>query len=248
MAKKEPECPAGAPLWMVTFSDLVTLLLTFFVLLLSMANMDEVKFDDAKSSIKEAFGFSNVTTTTKFKVPVLPSPPVTKFSPLPRENSLKVYKRIKTELQLSKIHKNVELVKRKDGAIILRINDSVLFAPGQATVNPSAYPLLRKIADIIRPLPMTVRIEGHTDNTPLSGAKMTNWDLSVARAVSVLRFYTRGKLFTQDRTAATGYGATHPVVPNTTPENRKKNRRVDFVLKSQSSSRTTSGKTSRIPF
>ncbi len=236
MAKKKQECPAGAPLWMVTFSDLVTLLLTFFVLLLTMANMDEVKFDDAKNSLKEAFGFSKIATTTKYKVPVLPSPPVEKFAPVHKESSFKIYERIKTDLKLSKISKEVKLIKRDDGAIILRMKDSILFAPGKATVSPSAYPILRKIADIVRPLPMTVRIEGHTDNTPLSGENMTNWDLSVARAVSILRFFTRGKLFAQDRTAATGYGATRPVAPNTTPENRKKNRRVDFVLKTQKKS------------
>lgn len=241
MAKKKQECPAGAPLWMVTFSDLVTLLLTFFVLLLTMANMDEVKFDDAKNSLKEAFGFSNINTTTKYKVPVLPSPPVKKFTPVHKESSFKIYERIKTDLKLSKISKEVKLIKRDDGAIILRMKDSILFDPGKATVNPAAYPILRKIADIIRPLPMTVRIEGHTDNTPLSGETMTNWDLSVARAVSILRFFTRSKLFSQDRTSATGYGSTRPVAPNTTPENRQKNRRVDFVLKSQKSTASSKG-------
>ncbi|WP_456388204.1 OmpA/MotB family protein [Desulfolithobacter sp.] len=230
MAKKKEECPAGAPLWMVTFSDLVTLLLTFFVLLLSMATMDKIKFDEAKKSLEQAFGFSTYSTTSKYTVPVMPSTPKNKFAPIPQPSAAKYYKRIKTDIEMTKISDRVEVIKRDDNTIILRIKDAVLFAPGKAALNPGSYPLLRKIADIIRPLPMTMRIEGHTDNTPLTGQNITNWDLSVARAISVMRFYNRGKLFPLDRMAAVGYGDTRPVAPNDSPDNKAKNRRVDFVL------------------
>ncbi len=232
MAKKEQECPAGAPLWMVTFSDLVTLLLTFFVLLLSMASMDPVKFIQAKTSIKDAFGWRTKAAPTKFSLPILPSPPVAKFSPIPQETAIKYFKRIKTDIELTKIDDEVDVLKRDNDSIVLRINDSVLFDPGKATLNPSSYPLLRKIADIVRPLPMTMRIEGHTDDQPVKSRTMSNWDLSVARAVAVMRFYNRGKLFSIDRMSAVGYGDTRPVVPNTSEENRARNRRVDFVLRS----------------
>ncbi|BCO08540.1 chemotaxis protein MotB [Desulfolithobacter dissulfuricans] len=230
MAKKQEECPAGAPLWMVTFSDLVTLLLTFFVLLLSMATMDKVKFDEAKQSLEQAFGFHSFSTTSRYTVPVMPSAPKSKFAPIPQPSAAKYYKRIKTDIEMTKISDKVEVIKRDDNTIVLRINDAVLFEPGKATLNPASYPLLRKIADIVRPLPMTMRIEGHTDNTPIAGKKITNWDLSVARAISVMRFYNRGKLFSLDRMSAVGYGDTRPIAPNDSPENKEKNRRVDFVL------------------
>lgn len=231
MAKKQEECPAGAPLWMVTFSDLVTLLLTFFVLLLSMATMDKVKFDEAKQSLEQAFGFQSFSTTSRYTVPVMPSAPKSKFAPIPQPSAAKYYKRIKTDIEMTKISDKVEVIKRDDNTIVLRINDAVLFEPGKATLNPASYPLLRKIADIVRPLPMTMRIEGHTDNTPIAGKKITNWDLSVARAISVMRFYSRGKLFSLDRMSAVGYGDTRPIVPNNSPENKAKNRRVDFILR-----------------
>lgn len=242
MAKKEPECPPGAPLWMTTFSDLVTLLLTFFVLLLSMASMDPVKFVQAKTSIKDAFGWRTTAAPVKYNVPVIPSPPKSKFSPIPEQMAVKIYKQIKTDLEMTKINKTVDIIYKDKDTIVLRINDSVLFDKGKATLNPSSYPLLRKIADIIRPYPMLMRIEGHTDNTPVAGKVMGNWDLSVARAVSVMRFYNRGKLFPIDRMASVGYGGTRPAFPNTSEENQAKNRRVDFVLRS---SRTPGSSTSQ---
>lgn len=232
MAKDEPECPPGAPMWMTTFSDLVTLLLTFFVLLLSMASMDPVKFVQAKTSIKDAFGWRTKAAPKKYSIPILPSPPISKFQPIPQETVTKHYKRIKTDIELTKLNEQVELIQKDNDTIILRINDSILFDPGKTILNPSSYPLLRKVADIVRPLPMFMRIEGHTDDTPVEKQGLTNWDISVERAVAVMRFYHRGRLFSMDRMSAIGYGATRPVVPNSSDENRAKNRRVDLVLRS----------------
>ena len=229
---KCPECPpAGLPMWMATYSDLVTLLLTFFVLLLTMASMDPIKFVQAKSSIKSAFGWSTTAAPVPFAIPLIESPPKAEFTPLPQQTPIQHFKKIKTDLEMTKIDKQVEFVQKDNDSIILRIDDKVLFAPGQTELNPLAYPILRKVADIIRPLPMTIRIEGHTDPTPIAG-KRTNWDLSVARAVSVMGFYQRDKLFSLDRMSAAGYGATKPIVPNTSSENMAKNRRVDFIIRS----------------
>ncbi len=236
-------------MWMTTFSDLVTLLLTFFVLLLSMASMDPVKFVQAKTSIKDAFGWRTKAAPKQYSIPIIPSPPIAKFSPIPQETVSKVYKRVKTDIELTKLEEQVELIKKDNDTIILRINDSVLFDPGKILLNPSSYPLLRKVADIVRPLPMLMRIEGHTDNTRIQRQNLSNWDVSVARAVSVLRFYNRGKLFSMDRMSAVGYGETRPVVPNTSEDNKAKNRRVDIVLRSN---KTASGDTTNqgqpIPF
>lgn len=248
MPDKEPECPAGAPMWMTTFSDLVTLLLTFFVLLLSMASMDPVKFIQAKTSIKDAFGWRTTAAPKKYSLPIIPSPPDAKFKPIPQETISRFYKRIKTDIELSKLNEQVQLIKKGNDTIILRINDSILFDKNQTRLNPSAYPLLRKIADIIRPLPMLMRIEGHTDNSPIPSLRMDKWDISVERAVSVLRFYNRGKLFPIDRMSAVGYGDTRPAYPNTSEENRAKNRRVDFVLRSNKNPLKNEHRSTPIPF
>ena len=237
--KKAPEekkcpkcdCKAGAPAWMVTFSDLVTLLLTFFVLLLSMANMEEVKFAEASASIRSAFGTHSLPAPSKFSIPVIPAPPISKFSPIQNEMAAKIYKSIQSQLKSDAIPEDIELIKKEDDTIILRVKDSVLFKKGTSIVSPTAYPTLRNLADIIRPLPMRLRIEGHTDTTPVSKRKISNWNLSVDRAVSVMRFFKKSDLLPLDRMAAIGYGPDRPIVPNTNETNMAKNRRVDFVLR-----------------
>jgi len=224
-------CVAGAPAWMTTFADLVTLLLTFFVLLLSMANMEEVKFAEASASIRSAFGAHSLPAPSKFSIPIIPSPPISKFSPIQNEVASKVYKRIQSQLKSDNIPEDVELIKKEDDTIILRVNDSILFKKGSSTVSPTSYATLRKLADIIRPLPMRLRIEGHTDSTPVSKRKISNWNLSTERAVAIMRFFKKSDLLPLDRMAAIGYGAERPVAPNNSEENMAKNRRVDFVLR-----------------
>jgi chemotaxis protein MotB len=228
--QKQTECPPGAPMWMATFSDLVTLLLTFFVLLLSMANMDPVKFSAASASVKKAFGTSEESASISQSMPIIPSPPVTRFQPLEQKNTQKVYNRIKERLESLRLNKDVQLINREDNTIVLRINDNILFASGSPKLEPESFPLLRTIADIVRPLPMDMRIEGHTDNTPSGKSKFGNWDLSVERAVSVLRFYTQSQMFPLDRMSAVGYGKDRPIVPNQDEKARARNRRVDFLL------------------
>ncbi len=244
------ECVAGAPAWMTTFADLVTLLLTFFVLLLSMSNMENVKFAEASASVRAAFGAHSKPAPSKFSIPVIPSTPESKFTPIQTETALKVYKRIQAQLKADNIPEDVELIKKEDDTIILRINESILFKPGSSVLSPTVYPILRSLADIIRPLPMRLRIEGHTDATPISKRKISNWNLSVDRAVAVMRFFKKSDLLPLDRMAAIGYGPERPIVPNTTKENMAKNRRVDFVLRTNKHIGLTSGATNAtgLPF
>ncbi len=229
--EKKVECPAGAPAWMVTYSDLVTLLLTFFVLLVSMANMDPVKFISATNSLKDAFGMHKESAKVDFTLPIFPSQPMAPFSPVQIKSSEKVYEKIKSQIDSLRLQNDVGVIKMDDDSIVLRIRDSILFAPGQSEVSPKSYPILRDIADIIRPLPMDLRIEGHTDDIPVQGSRFGNWDLSVARSVSVLKFLSQSDLLSLDRMAAVGYGKDRPIVINKDKASRAKNRRVDFVLK-----------------
>lgn len=237
-SEKCPECPTGAPAWMVTYSDLVTLLLTFFVLLLSMASMDPVRFTKASTSLKDAFGIHREPARVEFAIPVLPSPPVTPYSPIQQRSTAKVCEKIQSQIDSKRLENNIGVIQNDDESIILRINDSVLFAKGTAKISPHAYAILRTLADIIRPLPMDLRIEGHTDDTPVSKSNYGNWDLSVNRAVAVMRFYTQSDLLPLDRMSAVGYGKDRPAVPNRDDVSRSKNRRVDFFLKLQSNKRT----------
>lgn len=241
--ERKIDVPAGAPAWMVTYSDLVTLLLTFFVLLLSMANMDPTRFTAASSSLKDAFGMHKDPARVDFAIPVLPSQPISQFSPIQIQTTEKVYEKVKSQIDSLRLNNNIGVIKKDDDSIILRINDSVLFGPGQSTLAAKSLPILRDIADIIRPLPMDLRIEGHTDDIPLQNSQFGNWDLSVDRSVSVLRFFTHSDLLPLDRMAAVGYGKDRPIVVNRDEASRAQNRRVDFVLKLQSNRAQTNSPT-----
>ena len=232
--EKKCDCPAGAPTWMVTYSDLVTLLLTFFVLLLSMANMDPVRFVAATTSLQDAFGMAKKSDSVEFAIPIFPNQPKAEYSPVPTPSTEKIYDKVKSQIDSLRLNDSIGLEKKDDDSIILRISDSVLFAPGQAELAKTSLPILRTIADIIRPLPMDLRIEGHTDDTPMLVANHTNWDLSVDRSVAVMQYFTLADLLSLDRMAAVGYGKDRPLVANVNAASKAQNRRVDFVLRLQS--------------
>jgi len=218
------------PLWMITYADLVTLLLTFFILMLSMASMDPIKFTKASSSIRDALGIHSDPVHIDFSIPALPSPAITRFSPIQQQTTRKIYEKIKSQIDSLRLNDDIGLLKKSDESIVLRVNDSVLFKPGQTNISPGFDATLRTIAEIIRPLPMNLRIEGHTDDAPVPESGYSNWELSVDRSVSVLRFFTQNNLFPLDRMASVGYGQKRPAVPNKDEASRALNRRVDFVL------------------
>jgi chemotaxis protein MotB len=224
--KKKKSDGGGAPAWMVTYADMVTLLLTFFVLLLSMANMDSQKFKDALGSLRGAFGIFGTSARTE----VTPQK-VISFAPMEDDYVQRLYQRVQVILSRLQIDRDIELVKDR-GAVVLRVRESILFDPGSCALKESAHPVLRKIARMVRPMPLALRIEGHTDDTPSNNAAMTNWDLSVQRAVATLKFMAGEDLIPLERMAAVGYGDQRPVVPNENEKNRAMNRRVEFVLES----------------
>lgn len=231
--KKAKKSTDGAPAWMVTYSDMVTLLLTFFVLLLSMANMDPIKFLKAANSMRSAFGIIGKIDSVDI------APKVINIAPLVEgDMAQRVYKRIQFQLNQLKLDKDITLVIDR-GAVVLRVDNTLLFASGRSDILPVAFPMLRNIAELVRPLPFHLRTEGHTDS---SGNEEANWDLSMARATSVVKFFAAEKLFPLDRMAAVGYGSQRPIVPNDTPENRALNRRVEFILESMG------GYTEKLPY
>ncbi|MBN1142159.1 MAG: flagellar motor protein MotB [Deltaproteobacteria bacterium] len=221
--KKNGGQAPGAPAWMVTYSDMVTLLLTFFVLLLSMARLDKVLFKDAAGSLRGAFGVFNSSENSEIALPK-----IVEFAPIDDDYVARVYKRVHAHLKRLKLDESMELVKDR-GAVILRMKDSLLFNSGSAVVRDEAHPVLAKIAELARPLPLGMRIEGHTDNI---GDEMRNWDLSMMRAVNVLKVLAADNLFPVERLSAVGYGSRQPLDGNDTPEQRSANRRVEFVLES----------------
>ena len=142
--------------------------------------------------------------------------------------------RIKEEFQDHVVKSQIEIWEAKKGLVISFI-DKVLFDSGKAEIKPQAYPVLEKVAQIIKDYPKRpVLIGGHTDNVPigprLKSRYQTNWELSTARAVAILRYLIRKRSLPPEQLAAAGYGKYHPIDSNETAEGRQKNRRVEVVI------------------
>lgn len=230
----------SAPHWMVTFSDMTTLLLTFFVLLFTFAQIDLVKFRMVLGSIKEAFGVQRVTQKGQF--PTAENTPFQVFEYQKLDSVIEMfYRQAKIYKELQKAFKNVpgvEILVSERG-IVVRAEDKIFFDLGKADIKPEAYPFLEKMADIIKEFPeYKVGIEGHTCDLPIHNVRFpSNWELSAVRATTVLRYFVSQGIEPK-RLKAIGYADTKPLLPNTSEANRSKNRRVEFVFSVETEEQT----------
>jgi chemotaxis protein MotB len=122
-------------------------------------------------------------------------------------------------------------VRRDERGVIVSLSDSVLFDSGQADVKQSAMPALAAVTSVIRKIPNSIIIEGHTDSVPIKNSRYSsNWELSTARALSVLSYMLKDSSLSPERFSLAGYAEFRPLAPNETPGGRDKNRRVDIVI------------------
>lgn len=224
MAKKKcPECPKGAPMWMTTFSDMTTLLLTFFVLLMSMANFDKVKMEQSFGILA---GSSGIMTNPSVS-PLSQMNIVAKRSI--KDTVSKTEEQIESQVK-SMMHgqnmDNMVSVVKTDKGLSVRILDSALFRSGSSELLPQAGSILDRIINIVKDSSYYINIEGHTDDT---GDPDFNWKLSTERALSVIDYFVKAD-FNPVRLSASGYGQYHPILPNITAQNRSMNRRVEINM------------------
>lgn len=232
--KKPDDVPAGAPAWMTTYGDMVTLLLCFFVMLLSFSTIQEAKFHDAVSSLKGAFGvLKNPDSVIMQEEVVVPRADTNEWQEMLHE--LQQVRQVLAEQGLAEeVHLSIE----KEG-ITIQIATPMLFEPAKADLKAEGARVLDRLAKALLALDTEIRVEGHTDNVPISSEQFpSNWELSAARAVAVLK-YLIGQGLPPDQLAAVGYGEYQPVAPNDTEQGRHRNRRVDiFVRKTEALARS----------
>jgi chemotaxis protein MotB len=214
---------------MATFSDMMTLLLTFFVLLLSMSSLDNQKIKEALGSLKGSLGVLQGGSKTDISLrELLPSPEIVDVSP--RMLIDKEYEDIKKRLYMMKMGNAIQADRTEEG-ILLNVDSSIIFESSSAALADAALPVLQHIAVLLHGHAGKVRIEGHTDNVPIHTERYpSNWELSTSRAVNVLRYLVETQKLEGARFSAVGYGETRPVASNDTAEGRLKNRRVTFVM------------------
>ncbi len=225
--EEKKKCPSGAPMWMTTFSDLMSLLLCFFVLLLSFSEMDVARFKEVAGSLKDAFGVQRQEII--YDIPKGLDIVSKEFTPQFTVDEL--LERVKSAIKLELIKGEIEIEALED-RVVLRLKDEILFDPGSAQLRPAARPILIKLAQALAGFDGEVLVAGHTDSIPpRPGSRWrSNWELSAVRATMVLEFLLSQKTIAPYQTAAIGYGDSRPLYPNDTPQHRAANRRVEIIL------------------
>jgi chemotaxis protein MotB len=222
----------GAASWVVTYGDMVTLLLTFFVLLFAMSNIDKAKFDIFITSFQGRLAMLQGGKTFDDS-PMLDqsAQDVAIAKMLAQEKEFeKIYKEIENFIEDNNLNGKVDINLQERG-ITVHLMEGALFDPGYAVLRPDAKQLLNKLANKLKDIDKDMRIEGHTDNIPINNEKFpSNWELSAARAVSVVRYFIEKHGYSPATMSAVGYGEYRPIVPNNSEKNRAQNRRVDIVI------------------
>jgi len=226
MGRKKCECPKGSPPWMTTFSDLMSLLLCFFVLIVSMSSVDPQEFDKATGALKGSLGILSEDPSTMELVQVI----VPKVSDVDLGEISTAISKLQDFVETQKQQESVEVVITSEG-VAIRILTPLLFDRGLAELKPQGMPYLAKIFDIAKGWDNTIRVAGHTDDLPIeSGMFESNWDLSYARARNVINFGINYSKVPPRKFSAVGYGEYRPAFPNDSEENRAKNLRIEMFI------------------
>lgn len=238
--RRKREADDGMPTWITTYGDMMSLLLTFFIFLFAFSTVDKQQFQ----KVMEAFQMQGILTGGK-----------TLSEGIPAEEAKDLMARAKAEsefrviigqvqgyVKAANLQDDVKLELNERG-LTIRMTGQVLFSSGQADMQPSGIKMLDEIGKLIANLPNNVMVEGHTDDLPINNNQFeNNWVLSSIRATTVIKYFIERCKITPSRLSAAGYGEFRPLVPNTSEQNRAKNRRVDIViLKTGSENVKTSG-------
>lgn len=260
-----PTTGTAQPTWLMTFADLVTLLLTFFILLLSFSKMDVDKYRAIANAMSQAFGVAFVPSSTGLPdlatlaptpdAGVIPSENVVASSPtapLPQAAEAPVpaqadadAARIASEVAAFARHEDLATamilaledpiasgdvtVQYDAQEVLLRFSERSTFASGSEILQPDMSEVLRRVVDVLAPCSGEILVTGHSDDRPVGGGRFrSNWDLSAARAVSVVHELVLDGRIDARRVRAIGHAETHPLVPNDSVENRALNRRVEI--------------------
>ncbi|MBD3258579.1 OmpA family protein [candidate division GN15 bacterium] len=210
--------------WLLTYADLITLLLAFFIVMYSMSKVDNKKFGKVSDALNTVLRGGH--SVLRFNV----DPERSGHGFLKLGNLRMVQHKIEEKFKTLGRNEDVQREITERG-LVIHIVESALFSEGSATLQPRAMEVLDLIADQLTGRPNHIRIEGHTDDRPIqTPIYPSNWELSSARATTVVRYYVENHDIPPDRVSALGYGEFRPVKANTTPENRSRNRRVDIVI------------------
>ena len=233
--------------WLLTYADMITLLLALFIVMFAMSSVNQSKLEAVSKSLQDAFSGKVLTGGNAIKetggsaqaealqpaVTQATLQPMGESSPEARAEQTD-FRELKAKLdQLiaeRRLERKVETAIEKRGLVVRLLTDDLLFASGSATIHPDATPLLGAVGEILASgQAHPVRVEGHTDSVPISGMYPSNWELSGARASSVVRVLL-GTPLKASPFEAVGRAQLEPLTTNSTEQGRSKNRRVEIIL------------------
>lgn len=240
--RNKAETPVNHERWLITYADLITLLLVFFVIMYSMSKIDSAKYDSLAKALQLQFNSADSILPQNDGLVGDMKPIVVEPTPVPdqelaektrKERELQEFKeKLDTYIQANGLESQITVADTEKG-IAMTLNDLFLFDLGKADLKAPAYEVLNQLATMLMTLENTkVSIEGHTDNLPVMTGSIfkDNWGLSSERALSVLRYLTAKAGLDEKNFIAAGYADTMPKVDNDTPEHRAQNRRVEITI------------------
>jgi chemotaxis protein MotB len=225
--------------WLISYADFITLLFGLFVVLFAFSKSDQKKQAQVAIAINDGFRSMGVMASSKSggngtEQPLLPENIVmgeAVLAPGEVKDDLNRIRRQLTQTLSNQVASHSVSIRMGRDGLIISLNAAGFFNSGSATPKPEAIPALRQIATTLSKSPYDLRVEGHTDNTPIHTAEFdSNWELSTTRATSIARMFLELHAIPGERLSAAGYGEFHPVTSNDTEEGRARNRRVDLVV------------------
>jgi chemotaxis protein MotB len=236
---------AGAPPWMATFADLVTLLMCFFVLLFAMSTTQQETYKELVKSLRSALGAEAVPEAgireglTMHAVPSEESSEnqmIDELGGMIEKEMEDIVSEVRELVLFNKLGGEVSVIKTEDG-VVITLSDLLLFSEGGTNLSEKGNDILKKVAAVLSKLAYHVKIKGHTDSFPISSAIFpSNWELSSARASTVVRLLVKNGVSPQ-YISAEGYAHYHPIATNDTAKGRALNRRVEIVYERDSIAR-----------
>jgi chemotaxis protein MotB len=244
--KKREEENENLDRWLLTYSDLITLLLAFFVMLYVFSTQDKGKYNAMTTELKAIFSGG-----TRYMDDGGHTGTGTLESSSYRLTNEQIKKKLEEEIartgDAASIQKNISIITDERG-VVIRIMDQAFYDLGSADLKATARETLDKVAPVIKPLLNDIRIEGHTDNVPISTAGYrSNWELSVRRATEVVRYLIENSGFPPQRISAAGYAEYRPLVDNDSDANRATNRRIEIIVLNTSDKNTSEKKDVKAP-
>jgi chemotaxis protein MotB len=242
--RKRQSRPESHERWLVSYADFITLLFALFVVLFASTRSDKTRVKEVSKAIESALKNGTMRPATPAAVKT-PAKDKKQPDPAAKANA-ELNKTLEPAAALQELSKPLEVLKSTlqkevgDGSVrlalehrglVIELEAGAFFPSGGATLGSSAYPTVKKVVAVLNTLPNALRLEGHTDSLPINNARFqSNWELSAARSIAMLRFLNERFGVATERMAIVGYADTEAIDSNDTEAGRERNRRVDIVI------------------